>query len=290
MLLAPANQSASAADRLVLRQLDFLRHLRILPLRLHLDSGSKEPVGIPRWRGVWGAALHALNREAYARVFDPPAPLSPHYLLRPGAVESGAGFQEVDWFLFGAAADAAEVLLRAWDVAGGMGLGKERVPFRLLAWHRLAPSGACEPGEAWTLDRAFWPRDPEEPCRLTARTPLRILRQGKLIGQPTLADLVVAATRRVEAYLLEDLREEWSKLRPVLLEESRQRPNRWSGQPCDLWHYSARQNAEVEMRGVAGTITLPAGVGPLWPVLAAASWLHLGKGTVFGLGQTVVDR
>jgi len=43
--------------------------------------------------------------------------------------------------------------------------------------------------------------------------------------------------------------------------------------------------AEVEVRGVAGSISLPRGAGPLLPLLAALQWIHLGKSTVVGLGQ-----
>lgn len=39
---------------------------------------------------------------------------------------------------------------------------------------------------------------------------------------------------------------------------------------------------------MAGELHLPAGPGPLWPLLAAALWLHLGKGTIVGLGQPKV--
>jgi hypothetical protein len=39
------------------------------------------------------------------------------------------------------------------------------------------------------------------------------------------------------------------------------------------------------MQGVSGSLDLPEGLGPLALLLAAAQWLHLGKGTVMGLGQ-----
>jgi hypothetical protein len=39
------------------------------------------------------------------------------------------------------------------------------------------------------------------------------------------------------------------------------------------------------MQGVVGTMDLPDGPGPQSPLIAAAQWLHLGKGTVMGLGQ-----
>ena len=62
----------------------------------------------------------------------------------------------------------------------------------------------------------------------------------------------------------------------------------WEGRPLDLVRYSGRQRDEIELRGVAGELYLPSGPGPLAPLLAAACWLHLGKGTVMGLGQLEV--
>ena len=49
--------------------------------------------------------------------------------------------------------------------------------------------------------------------------------------------------------------------------------------------YSGSQKAEVELRGVAGSLALPARPSPISPLLAAAAWIHIGKGTVMGLGQ-----
>jgi hypothetical protein len=77
----------------------------------------------------------------------------------------------------------------------------------------------------------------------------------------------------------------WQAIRRPLLELARPRPSSWSGARLDLHRYSSRQEAEVELRGVSGVLELPEGVGALAPLLAAASWLHVGKGTVFGLGQ-----
>jgi hypothetical protein len=62
----------------------------------------------------------------------------------------------------------------------------------------------------------------------------------------------------------------------------------WIGRPLDLVRYSGRQKQELEVHGVTGEISLPAGAGPLADLLAAAQWLHLGKSTVMGLGQMIV--
>jgi hypothetical protein len=118
---------------------------------------------------------------------------------------------------------------------------------------------------------------------------LRLLRNGHLIEGPTLADVVVAAHRRVGAWLPAGQQDGWRALRATLLEQARRLPSAWQGARLDLRRYSGRQEAEVELRGVRGVLELPAGVGALAPLLAAAAWLHVGKGTVFGLGQLQVE-
>lgn len=59
----------------------------------------------------------------------------------------------------------------------------------------------------------------------------------------------------------------------------------WRGKRLDLVRYSGRQREEIELRGVAGSLDLPQGPGGVWPLLAAARWLHLGKGTIMGMGK-----
>ena len=59
----------------------------------------------------------------------------------------------------------------------------------------------------------------------------------------------------------------------------------WHGERSDLVRWSAAQRREIDLHGVTGGLELPAGPGQLWPLFAAASWTHVGKGTVFGLGE-----
>lgn len=59
----------------------------------------------------------------------------------------------------------------------------------------------------------------------------------------------------------------------------------WVGEKCNLVRWSAAQQREVELFGITGGISLPNGPGFIWPLLAAAQWCHIGKGTVFGMGQ-----
>jgi hypothetical protein len=115
-------------------------------------------------------------------------------------------------------------------------------------------------------------------------------RDGRLIEHPSLPDLVVAACRRIRCFLPVDQHESWDHVARKALEHSREVPARpWQGERLDLHRYSGRQKAELEMHGVSGYLELPDGSGALRPLLAASQWVHLGKGTVMGLGQLVVQ-
>jgi hypothetical protein len=139
------------------------------------------------------------------------------------------------------------------------------------------------------LGAATWPLpDARACCELHFPTPLRLLRRGKLIAQPTLADLIVFVCRRVKSFLHAEYHAAWDDLARVALDLARRTPTQpWRGVPRNLLRYSARQGNEIELRGVSGVLGLPFGPGKLWPLLAAAQWIHVGKGAVLGMGQLV---
>jgi hypothetical protein len=268
-----------------------------LPRRLSLDTPGVEAT-VPMLRGVWGAALHELDPAAYRAAFEgegPPHERTPGYLLRP-AVPDPADFPALEWISFGPGLAHDRSLLRAWDVASGLGLGKERRRFLVRAARGIRPDGTLPangaPVSPWPLSEAQWfpGGDPAgQSCRLVFAAPLRLIRDGKLIAAPTLADIAVAAVRRLVPMLDSAGRERLEALRPAVLELARSvTTGPWQGGPLDLVRYSGRQKAGLEFRGVAGELELPAGPGELWPLLAAAQWLHVGKGTVVGMGQVTV--
>lgn len=278
----------------------FLRHIPLLPRRLLLHT-SGVLATVPMLRGTWGAALHDLDPVAYQEVFHPGE--QPHavpaYVMRPAPPDPQFA-PALDWILIGPAIAHDATLRRAWDIASGMGLGPERRRFHLRDCRLLDPAGQSTANMTdpwhnaapWTLDRARWPLDdPHTPCRLTFFAPLRLLRQKRLIERPTLADLTVAATRRIGAYLPGEHHHGWENLAREALEYSRHVPaGEWAGQRLDLHRYSASQKADLDLRGVAGTLYLPAGPQELAPLLTAALWLGLGKSTILGLGQFEVTH
>lgn len=238
------------------------------------------------------------------------------YVLRPAPPDPRFA-PALDFILIGDAVQHDAMLCRAWDIASGMGLGPQRRRFHLRRIVGIEPDGQLADTPApWSLDRVRWPaaadgnaadgnaatdqdRRPavrpcahqpaQRPCRLLFPVPLRLMARKQLIERPTLADLVVAAARRVRAYLPADRLADWDETSRRALETARETPAEpWQGERLDLHRYSGRQHAELELRGVTGWLDLPAGPGPLWPLLAAAAWLHLGKGTVMGMGQVAV--
>jgi hypothetical protein len=266
--------------------LPYLRRIALLPRLLVLDTPGVRAT-VPMLRGVWGAALHDLDPEAYAAVFEPPGPNAPvGYVLRP-APPGPHGDTAVHWFLFGDACRHDEALRRAWDVASGMGLGPQRRRWFVRRWVALGPDRMpATDARPWALDAAPWPLAPDAPCRLHFPAPVRLLRKGRLIEQPTLADLAVAAGRRVAALLPDADRPGWDALQRDALALARRHPaGPWQGARLDLVRWSGRQEAEIDLHGVAGSLDLPEGPGELWPLLAAATWLHLGKGSSLGLGE-----
>jgi hypothetical protein len=195
----------------------------------------------------------------------------------------------VEWILIGPAVRHDPSLLRAWDVASGMGLGSEHRRFHIRVLRPIAPDGTLlakgAPAGPWPLSKAGLPTG-SGPCAVRFDAPLRLIRSKRLVEAPTFADLVVAASRRIHSYLPGPAADELATLTPALTELARRTPAAaWRGERLDLVRYSGKQKAEIELRGVAGRLDLPEGPGPLWPLLAAAQWLHLGKGAVFGMGQ-----
>lgn len=250
-------------------------------------------------RGVWGAALRRLDRAAYDTIFGGDECRRPRYVLRP--VLDGDDPASFEFLVFGEPARHDAAVWEAWHAALRTGLGPTRIAAHLvgieaLAWDGMPISpGVDQPGFAlWPLP---WPLDAADaPCVVSFPGLLRLVRQRRpgvtdpgLITAPTLTDLVDAALRRLHLLLGPALDDVWER-RVVWLEAAQALAvEPWHGARGSLRRYSGAQKRDVELRGVAGALRLPAGVGRLAPLLAAAQWVHLGKSTVLGLGRLVIE-
>jgi hypothetical protein len=266
-----------------------LASLQVRAWRLTLEI-PEVVVTLPMLRGVWGAALFDLAPAWYESLFEGKPSQFPRYLLRAAPGFDGHSIRELDFILFGPPHwEAESVTWAAWDLALQRGLGPQRRPagvtsLRPLAWEGTALTPArTQPGFA--LAPLPWPMAPQGACVVRFRSPLRLLREGRLIDQPTLADVVIATMRRAQGLAPEAMAQTFAR-RGTWLELARAVPAEpFVGEPRDLVRYSGRQRSELELRGVVGELRLPAGPGPLAGLLLAAQWLGIGKGTVMGMGQ-----
>jgi len=256
-----------------------LKRIPVRAWRLPLVGDGLAPT-IQMLRGVYGAALHDLSAEAYRTVFADGNGGPALYMLRPSLGEDPVS--TVEFLIFGPALDHEQTLFRAWDRAGGMGLGKARKKFVLGEMEELRPPNAsC----AWTLADTVCP---DASCRLSFPFPLRLLRQGKLIEEPSFAEICLAILRRLCA--LAGQSRPGRDLQHAVLGEARHVPtSEWFGTQATVHRYSARQQRDIYIQGVCGHLDLPAGFGPLQPLLAAAQWTHLGKAYTLGLGRPVIE-
>jgi len=262
-----------------------LQYVHVLPRRLNVDT-EETSLTVPMLRGVWGAALHDFDNEAYQAVFG----ASPScYIIRPASSDRGRA-PVMEWILIGDATKYDQNLVRAWDIASGMGVGAQRTRYHIRESYVLGPDGqANKVGSAWRLSDTVWPVAGEAkctPCRIECATPLRILRNDRLIEKPTLTDLVVTIARRIRQFLPPDVREKANELVDEAIELSKEIPSMsWFSERVEMKRYSGAEKKELRLHAITGFLDLPNGASELWPILAAAQWMHVGKGTVVGLGQ-----
>lgn len=199
----------------------------------------------------------------------------------------------LDLVLVGRACRQVAYIVRALDQAAEGGIGPDRGTLRLLAVSPVGEPWApleLEPSEQALLAEGSVPTVPELVPRveLRLRTPLRLQREGRLVGPRELdpACLAMGLVRRVsmlchhhgEADLEADftaLKAQAGRIR--LLDAQLE----WTEQ----LRRSSRQRAVLAMGGLVGRLLLDLSQAPdLWPFLWLGQHLHAGKGTTMGMG------
>lgn len=147
----------------------------------------------------------------------------------------------------------------------------------LRAWPKMRP-----------LEVPPIPHDPNVGLHLALETPMHLRRDNAEVTELTSEDLVRAAYRRVVSLSLlsgrleHAQRAQFSEMvahsKTVPVAESRVSYREES-------RYSRRQGKRFPLTGFVGELTLGPGWQPLWPLLYAGQYLHLGKHTTHGQGQ-----
>lgn len=127
-------------------------------------------------------------------------------------------------------------------------------------------------------------------CCVELQTPLRIVKQGKLLSAGSLgaSEFLTAVVRRVAALVEGNmgmaLDVDFCQLRQQSQMLEYKTDLRW----CAWERFSNRQKQSMSAGGVTGHIELRGNLEPFLPFLKIASYVHVGKMTSFGNGKVRV--
>lgn len=286
-------------------------------LRGGFGAAFKETVCIVEHRDCGRCLLRA--RCAYPYVFDTPVPdgamrmrkyeTAPHPFVVLPLLERKTLYQPGEtltfgWTLIGRGAEYLPYFIYTFERLGeryGLGKGRGRFTVESVRW--LAPAG--EPvviyrGAERTLYSAFHLLNVHELAGLAEAEPgdsltLRFLTPTRLVYGGSLADsldfhvLLRVLLRRLSnlAYfhcgtdLQLDFRGLIAAAEQIRTLTSRLRWYDWE-------RYSSRQDVRMKMGGLLGQVTYAGDLQPFIPLLRLGSYVHVGKGTSFGLGKYVM--
>ncbi|AVO49253.1 hypothetical protein C6568_08240 [Melaminivora suipulveris] len=232
-----------------------------------------------------GHSLQKFSNMPQAYVIEPP--LGGEQRLRAG---QEWGFSLV---LIGKALAHLPIVIQAWERALRCGLGVQRSRCTLLAVHaEQQPTPLWQAGPAPAAPWAPAPLPPAAPldghATLHLRTPLRLQQRGQIAnaGQLGARLLLIALARR------------WQLLLDVHLgaQAPQQDFARLSAQAdaltltghqlqwFDWGRYSARQQREMRLGGLLGSVQLKGKLAPFSELLHLGQWLHVGKNATMGMG------
>jgi hypothetical protein len=120
-------------------------------------------------------------------------------------------------------------------------------------------------------------------------TPLRLKEDGRLVSEIPFVRLLRAIVRRMSSLATFHMDGEWTAPWSFLERASEVRTVRSELRWIDYDRYSYRQHAHMKLGGVMGRVRYAGPLGTYLPFLAAAEILHLGKGSIFGLGHVRVQ-
>ncbi len=133
----------------------------------------------------------------------------------------------------------------------------------------------------------FLPPPPASCTQLTLHflTPTRIIRQGKMVKKPEFPILLRSLFRRIT--LLAYFHDQPITTDFTTLIRQSEAIKTVSEDLTELhWRrFSRRQEGEIPMSGIIGTITYRGEIAPFLPYLRAGEILHIGKNTSFGMGK-----
>ena len=249
---------------------------------------------------------------AYSYIFETPVPsnaskmrkypYAPHpFVLVPpledrGEYEPGELLQ-VSLTLIGRGVEYLPYFLYTFQEMGRRGIGKGRGKFQIQYVKDLAGKAVYEDGLLHSPQPLSWrdlQQDERAPGEVTLRflTPLRVKYRERLCSDLEFHILMRALLRRISLlstfHCGRELQVDFRRLIQDAQTVGRRNSTlRWH----DWMRYSHRQRAKLKMGGLIGEVTFEGDLEPFWPFLQLGQWIHVGKGTSFGLGKyEIVSR
>ncbi|MER2512860.1 MAG: CRISPR system precrRNA processing endoribonuclease RAMP protein Cas6 [Nitrosomonas ureae] len=290
---------------------------------------THQPVRLPdypgsAWRGAFG---HALKKTvcvirntpchqcllkhacAYSYIFETPPPSNtekmrkynstPHPFVFRFAEKPTTEEYSLDMNLFGHGQRFFPYIIHAMHMAGQDGIGGNRQPFRLNRIDAIdfqgQPITVYQEAELRNQSPLQSPSPPQMPekINITFHSPVRIKQDNKNLGDNhfNFGALFGSLLRRISmiCYFHTDtpLETDFAELAAAARNIQFSTQNlHW----YDWTRYSSRQQTEMQMGGVLGSVSLDMqGLGDFWPYLWLGQWTHVGKGTSMGMGAYTID-
>jgi CRISPR-associated endoribonuclease Cas6 len=127
--------------------------------------------------------------------------------------------------------------------------------------------------------------------KLRFLTPARIKYNGKFIDDANFEIVIRNLLRRLSSIAEVHCGEKWELDWKGLIERSKEIKTVNSDLAWKDWErYSQRQDTKLKMGGFLGDIAFEGDLAEFMPYLKLGEFLHIGKGTVFGLGKYEIVR
>ncbi len=223
----------------------------------------------------------------------------PHILLPEASAARDRQFLSIT--LIGRAVRTAPLFWKTIQEAADVGLGRERVGFRVhgwledcpdLGWKRLPLSESYRHIHGGVALKDCLSPAPALPWALSLNPPLRLRAQGRYMTAMDWSVFFSSLAQRLE--MLSVIfhqgsplgKEGWTALQKRFLSMTPQAEHAVAWK--DWSRYSNRQRKKAPMGGLAGKITISQAPSELWDWLQCASLVHVGKGAAMGLGRICV--
>ena len=256
-----------------------------------------------------------LTRCVYPYVFETSSftaleKVGQHYVPHPFLLEpslDGCQFYNpgdilsFDLVLFGHGLEYLPYFILAFQEVEKLGLGAGRYSFSLERVDQLkgseliiiwqGGSNLLNPPLLENLASCLEPDpvDRKGQLKLSLETPLRLVFEGELVSDLYFYQLMRALFRRLGFLSKAHGRARLDLPFQELLERAEGVEQVESNLTWQEWErYSARQKKKLRMGGLVGTLHYQGELKDFWPFLRMGEIVHVGKGTVFGLGKIKV--